>query len=85
VSEFVDRGSRFDGVLRKSLEAHCRSCGEAALGLPDDHDAAKRELRSDLGWGTRGGLWICKRCLSGFPVASNGLPPLSKAPSHEHR
>jgi hypothetical protein len=32
------------------------------LGLPGDHDEAKRELRQSYGWGTRKGYWHCRRC-----------------------
>lgn len=60
-SQICTDGSAFDGVLRKTLEAHCRKCGQASLGLSGNHDMAKAELRAD-GWETRGGLWICVHC-----------------------
>lgn len=60
-------GSVFDGVLRKTLEVHCRECGQAVLGLPGNREAAQRELREDHGWSTRGGKWCCLHCLPSLP------------------
>ncbi len=59
-------GNTNDGILRRSLEVHCRNCGEAYLGLAPTHVQAASELAQD-GWGKRDRRWCCYRCVIALP------------------